>query len=80
MVTPSIGVRNSGFGIGQHIVSIAACIIKRNNTGPSHEPCRTPIEISNSDSTSPIFTLILACSWSRMTDNIDEVVWQTKAP
>ena len=67
MVTPSTRVRNSCFGTGQHIVSIAACIIKRNNTGPSHEPCRTPIELSNSDSTSPTFTLILACSWSLMT-------------
>jgi hypothetical protein len=58
MVTPFSRVQNSGFGTGHFMVSNAACIMKRNKTGPSHEPCRTPIELSISESTEPIFTLI----------------------
>ena len=59
MVTPSVRVRNSGLGTGQFIVSIAACMMNRNSTGPSQEPCRTPIELSSSESTDPTLTLIL---------------------
>mmetsp|Transcript_39565 Transcript_39565/g.77983 ORF Transcript_39565/g.77983 Transcript_39565/m.77983 type:complete len:345 (-) Transcript_39565:1632-2666(-) len=65
-VTPSTRVRNSGLATGHTMVSIAACMMNRKSTGPSHEPCRTPMELSTSESTSPIFTLITAFSWSRM--------------
>jgi predicted Abi (CAAX) family protease len=51
MATPFLQVQNYGFGSGHFIVSNAACVIKRKKTGNSHEPCRTPIELSSSEST-----------------------------
>jgi hypothetical protein len=57
MVTPFSRVQNSGF---YFMVSNAACIMKKNKTGPSNEPCRIPIELSILESTEPIFTLIFA--------------------
>jgi hypothetical protein len=44
MVIPFSRVQKSGFDTGHFMVSNAACIMKRNKTGPSHEPFRTPIE------------------------------------
>ena len=43
MVTPLSRVINTGLATpsGHCSVSIAACMIKRKSTGPSHEPCRT---------------------------------------
>jgi hypothetical protein len=35
--------------------------------GPPHEPCRTPMVLSTSESSSPILTLTLAPMWSRIT-------------
>jgi hypothetical protein len=60
MVAPFSRVQNSGFGTGHFMVSKAACIMKKHKTGPSHEPCRTPKELWISESTEPIFTLIIA--------------------
>jgi hypothetical protein len=58
MVTSFSRVQTSGFGTGHFMVSSAACIMKRSKMGTLHEPCRTPIELSISESTEPIFTLI----------------------
>jgi hypothetical protein len=43
MVTPLSRVLKSGLATppGYRGVFIAACMIKRKSTGPSHEPCRT---------------------------------------
>jgi hypothetical protein len=67
MVAALSWVMNSGLATppGHCSVSIAACLMKRKSTGPSHGLCRAPMVLSTSEPSSPIVTLALAPKWSR---------------
>jgi hypothetical protein len=63
-----LALLNSGLATppGHCSVSIATCMIKSKSTGPSHEPCRTPVVLSTSKPHSQILTLTLAPKRSRI--------------
>jgi hypothetical protein len=68
MFTPLSRIITSGLATspGHCGVFIAACMKKRKNTGPSHEPCRAPVVLLTSESSSQIWILALAPKWSRI--------------
>ena len=73
VIFPYSRVINSGFDTpsGHSNVSIAACIMKRKRTGPSHEPWRTPMVLFRVHLTNLHFDF---CHMVKPNEHLDEMI------
>jgi hypothetical protein len=77
MVTPFERVRQTKLATGHVMVSIAACMMNKNKIGSSQKTCRTPIELSTSESANQFSHLLER--FREGDHDVDEMIRKTEA-